>query len=109
MLEDVSSLRVGQVVVVTRVRRGMMAVARQVWLSGLMAAGVARRLRKPLLVAACVGTALALACYLAGPAVSSLVNGVAGFLGALVAGALGRLRRVLRQAAAQGWGVHRIP
>ena len=82
----------GPVVVVDHVRRGMTAFARQVWLGWFIAAGMVRRFRKPLLVAAAVGAALAVACYLAGPAVSSLVNGVAGFLGALVAGMLVRLR-----------------
>jgi hypothetical protein len=107
--ETVSALREGGAVVVTRGRRGMTAFARQVWLGGFVAAGVARRFRKPLLVAACVGTALALACYLAGPAVSSLVNGVAGFTGALAAGALARLRQALRRLAIREWDVSRIP
>jgi hypothetical protein len=107
--ETVSVLRECGAVVVERARRGMTAVARQVWLGGFVAAGVVRRFRRPLLVAACVGTALALACYLAGPAVSSLVNGVAGFLGALAAGALGRLRQALRRLAVREWDVHRIP
>jgi hypothetical protein len=107
--EAVSALREGQVVIVGRVRRGMTAIARQVWLGGFAAAGVVRRFRRPLLVAACVGTALALACYLAGPAVSSLVNGVAGFLGALAAGALARLRQALRRLAVREWDVSRIP
>ena len=61
-----------------RIRRGMTAFARQVWLGWFVAAGLVRRFRKPLLVAAAAGTALGVACYLAGPTVSSLVNGVAG-------------------------------
>jgi hypothetical protein len=107
--EAVSALQERRAVVVTRVRRGMTAFARQVWLGGLVAAGVARRFRRPLLVAACVGTALALACYLAGPAVSSLVNGVAGFVGALAGSLLGRLRRILQRVDLEGWDVSRIP
>ena len=63
------------------------------------------RCRKPLLVAAAAGTALRVACYLAGPAVSSLVNGVAAFVGALAACALGRLRR----AELWGWSISRLP
>jgi hypothetical protein len=107
--EAVSALREGQVVIVERARRGMTAFARQVWLGGFVAAGVARRFRKPLLVATCVGTTLALACYMAGPTVSSLVNGVAGFLGALAAGVLARLRQTLRRLAVREWDVSRIP
>jgi hypothetical protein len=41
--ETISVLREGGVVVVGRVRRGMTAFARQVWLGGFAAAGVARR------------------------------------------------------------------
>jgi hypothetical protein len=97
--EAVSALRESRAVIVERVQRGMTAFARQVWLGWFIAAGMVRRFRKPLIVAAVVGTALAVTCYVAGPAVSSLVNGVAGFLGALVAGMLGRLRRALDRAA----------
>jgi hypothetical protein len=105
----VSALNEGGVQVVARARRGVAAFARRVWLGGFVAAGVARRFRTTLLVAACVGAGLALACYLAGPAVSSLVNGVAGFLGALAAGALARLRQALRHLAVREWDAGRIP
>jgi hypothetical protein len=104
-----SALREGRAVIVEKVRRGMTAFGRQVWLGWFVAAGMARRFRKPLLVAAGVGTALAVACYLAGPAVSSLVNGVAGFAGALAAGALARLRPLLRRLAASEGGAGRVP
>jgi hypothetical protein len=96
-------------VIVGQVRRGMTAFARQVWLGWFIAVGMARRFRKPLVVAAVAGTALAVACYLAGPAVSSLVNGVAGFAGALAAGMLARLRPLLRRLAAREWDVGRVP
>ena len=84
----------------SRVRRGMTAFARQVWLGWFVAAGMVRRFRKPLLVAVAGGTTLGVVCYLAGPTVSSLVNGVAGFLGSLAAGGLARLRR---PSAATTW------
>jgi hypothetical protein len=107
--ETVSALRESGATAVARARPGMTAFTRQAWLAWFIAAGMARRLRKPLIVAAAVGTALALACYLAGPAVSSLVNGVAGFLGALAAGALARVRPALRRLAVREWGVGRTP
>jgi hypothetical protein len=52
---------------------------------------------------------LGVACYFAGPTVSSFVNGLAGFFGALVAGMLGRLRGVLHRAALREWGISRVP
>jgi hypothetical protein len=107
--ETVSVLREGGTVALGRVRRGMAAFARRVWLGGFVAAGVARRFRKPLLVAACVGTALALTCYLAGLTVSSVVNGVAGFVGVLAGSLLVRLRRILQRVDLEGWDVSRIP
>jgi hypothetical protein len=93
--EAVKALKVGRVVMVDRVRRGMTAFGRQVWLGWHVTAGFVRRFRNPLLLAIAAGAALAVACHLAGPTVSSVVNGVAGFVGGLVAGMLGRLRRVL--------------
>jgi hypothetical protein len=107
--QAVAALREGRVVIAGRARRGLTAFARRVWLAGVVAAGLVRRYRRPLLVALAAGTALGVACYLAGPAVSSLVNGVAGFLAALAAGALGRLRRLLRQEDLRAWCVSRIP
>jgi hypothetical protein len=97
--EAVSALQERRAVILEGVRLGMTAFARQVWLGWFVAAGMVRRFRKPLVVAAAVGTALAVTCYLAGPAVSSAVNGLAGFAGALAAGMLGRLRRALDRAA----------
>jgi hypothetical protein len=97
--ETASAVQQRRAVIVQRVRRGMTAFARQVWLGWFIAAGMARRLRRPLLVAAAVGTALAVTCYLAGPTVSSVVNGLAGFVGALAAAMLDRLRRALHRAA----------
>jgi phage tail tape-measure protein len=120
-VQAVSLVSEGRTVLLERVRRGMTAFARQVWLGWFVAAGLVRRFRKPLLVAAAAGTALgvvcylagptvpSLVCYLAGPTVPSLVNGVAGFLAALAAGSLGRLRRVLHRAAVREWGVSCIP
>ena len=83
---------VGQcsVVLVAGARRGMTAFGRLV-----------RRFRTPLLAVAAVGTALGVAVYLAGPAVSSLAGAAAVFVAALAAGATLRLRRLLRDI---GWG-----
>jgi hypothetical protein len=107
--EAVKALREGQVLMVERVRHGMTAFARQAWLGWHVAAGFVRRFHKPLLVALTAGTALGVACYVAGPTVSSLVNGVAGFVGALVAGMLCRLRRALQPAGLVEWDVSRVP
>jgi hypothetical protein len=107
-VQAVSALQDGRVVIAGRIRRGMTAFARQVWLGWFVAAGLVRRFRKPLLVALTAGTTLGVVCYLAGPTVSSLVNGP-GFVGALVAGMLGRLRQVPRRTAMQEWGVSRVP
>jgi hypothetical protein len=107
--QAVSVVSEGRTVLLDRVRRGMTTFARQVWLGWFVAAGLVRRFRKPLFVAAAAGTALGVACYLAGPTVSSLVNGLAGFAGALAAGMLGRLRRVLRRAAQREWNFSRLP
>jgi hypothetical protein len=96
-VEAAKALQEGQVVMVERVRRDMRVVARKVWLGWLVAAGFVRRFRNPLLVAVAAGTALGVACYFAGPTVSTVVNGVAGFVGALVGGMVVRLRRVLQR------------
>jgi hypothetical protein len=79
----------------------MTAFGRLVWLGGLVAAGLVRRFRAPLLVLAAAGTALGVAVYVAGPAVSSLAGAAAVFAAALAAGATLRLRRLLRDV---GWG-----
>jgi hypothetical protein len=61
--EAVSAMQEGRVVLLGRVRRCMTAFARQVWLGWFVAAGLVRRFRKPLLVAAVAGTTLGVACY----------------------------------------------
>jgi hypothetical protein len=83
------------------VRARVKGFGRRVWLGGALLVLLARRYRKPLLAALAVGTAVGLGCYLAGPTVSSVVSGVAGFVGSLAAGALTRLRRLL---AGEEWG-----
>ena len=66
------------------------------WSGGLMrAANVGRRLRKPLGLAAAVGVAIGIACFLAGPAVAAAVSGLAGFAASLTASASSALRRAL--------------
>ena len=94
-------MRAGRQALVGRVRGGLSALGRRVWLGGALTVLLARRYRKPLLVAMAVGTAVGLGCYLAGPAVSSAVSGLAGFVGSLVAGTRDRLRRML---AGEEWG-----
>jgi hypothetical protein len=88
-------LRAGRQALVGRVRGGLSALGRRVWLGGALLVLLARRYRKPLLVALAVGATVGLGCYLAGPAVSSVVSGLAGFVGSLVAGSRDRLRRML--------------
>jgi hypothetical protein len=105
----VAALQQGQVVMVECVRRGMAVFGRQMWLGWHVAAGFVRRFRNPLLVAVAVGTALGVACYFAGPTVSTVVNGVAGFVGALVGGMARRLRRVLQRVDLEWWDVNNVP
>jgi hypothetical protein len=101
--QAVAALREGRGDVVSRVRRGMSAFARRVWLAWLMAAGMVRRFRKPLLIAVASGMLLGVGCYYAGPAVSSFVSGLAGFLGSLVASGLTRLRKALASDDLADW------
>ncbi len=105
----VAALREGHDVLAGRVRRGLSAFARQVWLAGFVARSLARRFRRVLLVAVLSGLVVGLGCYLAGPAVASAVSGLAGFIGTLAAGLLARLRRVLRRAALPEWYAGRLP
>jgi hypothetical protein len=51
-----------------------------------VAGAVVSQLRKPLLVAVGVGVAVGLGSYLAGPLVASILSGLAGFAGSLIAG-----------------------
>jgi hypothetical protein len=108
-VEAVKALRVGRAVMVERVRRGMTLFGRKVWLGWHVVAGFVRRFRNPLLLAVAAGATLAVACHFAGPTVSSVVNGVAGFVGALVGGMLGRLRRVLQRVDLEWWDVNGVP
>jgi hypothetical protein len=103
--EAVAALQQGREALAGRVRRRMSAFSRRVWLSGLVAVGLVRRFRKPLLVATASGLVIGLGCYLAGPAVASAVSGLAGFTASLTAGTLARLRR----AAVQEWSIGRLP
>jgi hypothetical protein len=95
--EVAATVRVGRQALAGRVRAGMSAFRRRVWLGGALAVLLARRYRRPLLAALAVGAAVGLGCYLAGPAVSSAVSGLAGFVGSLVAGTRDRLRRMLEE------------
>ena len=107
--EAVATLQENGQVLSVRVRRGMTAFSRRVWLAGSVAAGLVRRFRKPLVVALASGIVIGLGCYLAGPAVASTVSGLAGFTASLAASVMGRLRQVLRRAALQEWYVGRLP
>jgi hypothetical protein len=97
-VEAVSTLQEGRQRVVGRIRGGMSAFARRVWLGGFLMAVLARRFRRPLLIALATGAVIGLGCYLAGPVVASTVSGLAGFAGSLAAGTVSRLRRILRRA-----------
>jgi hypothetical protein len=79
----------------TKVSNRVKTLARGFWALLCGAAGVAWQARQPLLIALCVGTALGLGCYLAGPVVSSAVSGFAGFVSSLVASAVNSLRHAL--------------
>ena len=104
-----SAVRRGGAVAAAHARRGMTALGRLVWLGWLVAAGLVRRFRTPLLVLATAGTALGVAVYLAGPAVSSLAGAAAVFAAALAAGATLRLRRLLRDVGRGEGGVSAAP
>jgi hypothetical protein len=52
-------------------------------------------MRKALLAALAAGLTVGLGCYYAGPVVSSLVSGLAGFAGSLAGGATRALRGML--------------
>jgi hypothetical protein len=104
----VAALREGRAVIVGRVRRGLSAFARGVGPAGLVALSVARRFRGALLIALAVGTLVGLGCYLGGPAVSSVVSGLGGFVSALAASVLGRLRRMMAADQPREWRFPRI-
>ena len=104
-----SAVRQGGALAAAHARRGMTAFGRLVWLGWLVAAGLVRRFRTPLLVLATAGTAIGVAVYVAGPAVSSLAGAVAVFVAALAAGATLRLRRLLRDVGSGEGGVSAAP
>jgi hypothetical protein len=58
--------------------------------------------RKPLLIALTVGLVVGLGSYWAGPAVSAMLSGLAGFVGALVINLVGRLRAVMEAVRLPG-------
>jgi hypothetical protein len=74
-----------------------------------MAVMLARRFRRPLLIALASGMVIGVGCYLAGPMVASTVSGLAAFAGSLAGSVLGRVRRILRRAAMQKWYLGRVP
>jgi hypothetical protein len=96
-----TALRQGSTVTAAYVRRGMTAFARLVWLGWFAARGLVRRFRTPLLVVAAAGTAVGVANYVAGPAVTSMASAAVVFFTALVAGAMLRLRQMFHDI---GWG-----
>src|SRR5262245_24961079 len=65
------------------------------WVRALLALHLARRLRRPLVVAAGVGLLVGLGCYCAGPVVASACSGAAGFAASLAASAWAAVRRAL--------------
>jgi hypothetical protein len=65
------------------------------WKRTLLTLSAAGRMRKALLAALAAGLTVGLGCYYAGPVVSSLVSGLAGFTGSLAAGATRALRGLL--------------
>jgi hypothetical protein len=107
--EAMAALQQGQEALAGRARRGLTTFARRVWLAGFVVRSLAKRFRRPLLVALASGLVIGLGCYLAGPAVASTVSGLAGFAGTLAASLGGRLRRVLSGAELREWYIARMP
>jgi hypothetical protein len=70
------------------------AAGKGLWLRTLLALTLARRMRQAPLIALAAGVTVGLGCYRSGPVVSSLVSGVAGFVGSLATGTMSRLRQV---------------
>jgi hypothetical protein len=58
--------------------------------------------RKPLLIAVTVGLVVGLASYWAGPVISAMLSGLAGFVGALVINRVRRLRTVMEAVRLPG-------
>jgi hypothetical protein len=73
----------------------MTTFARQVCLGWLVAAGLVRRHRQPLLVALGVGPCVGLASYVAGPLVASLTSGWGARGRSLPAGTTARWGRLM--------------
>jgi hypothetical protein len=60
--------------------------------------------RKPLLIAVAVGLVVGIGSYWAGPAVSAMLSGLAGFVGALVVNLVQRLRQLMEAVRVRsGW------
>jgi hypothetical protein len=70
-----------------------------------MALALARRALRPLLVGLAVAAAAVLGCNLARPGAASLVS---GFAGSLLAGLVGRLRRLPRREELAAWVMGRV-
>jgi hypothetical protein len=101
--EVVTAVNQGQAALVGRVRHSLASLAHRVRVGGGLALVLACQFRGPLLGALAIGALVGLGCYLAGPAVASVVSGVAGFAGSLATATLGRLRRLLVDEELQGW------
>src|SRR5262249_5379511 len=88
----------GGAVVASGCRAAASRAARSVrafWVRTLLALHLARRLRRPLVIAAGVGLLVGVGCDYAGPVVSSAVSGAAGFAASLAAAGLRAVRRAL--------------
>jgi hypothetical protein len=106
--EVAATVRAGRQALAGRVRTGLRALGRRLWLGGALLVLLARRYRRSLLAALAVGAAVGLGCYLAGPVVSSVVSGLAGFVGSLAAGVVNRLRRLPTGGELPGWRWRRV-
>jgi hypothetical protein len=65
------------------------------WSRTLSVLAAARHMRKAVLLALAAGLTLGTACYFSGPAVSSLISGVTGFVSAMAAGTWKALANLL--------------
>jgi hypothetical protein len=80
---------------VQQARKEIVRSIRKGWMLMHMLAALAKRFRRQLLLAVCVGMLVGVVCYFAGREIASIGCGLAGFVGSLATAVTNRLRRML--------------